>query len=76
MAVVHVYLVPGTMSHVTDGWCDGCQVSAVWTGPVWRLSPAGASLHGQVTGCADCDVWTTETAPAAVTTTAVARARS
>ena len=64
MAVVHVYLIPGTMSQVPAGWCTTCQLPSVWTGPVWRLSPAGADLHGQVTGCADCDDWTTEPADA------------
>ena len=62
MAVVHVYLIPGTMSQVPDGWCETCQAPSTWTGPVWRLSPAGISLHGQVTGCADCATWTTELA--------------
>ena len=61
MAVVHVYLIPGTLTPVPDGWCLACQVSSMWTGPVWRLSPAGVELHGHVTGCADCDTWTTRT---------------
>lgn len=57
MAVIHVYLIPGTLSRVPDGWCDTCQASSVWTGPVWRLSPSGVSPHGEVTGCAQCDRW-------------------
>jgi len=61
MAVVHVYLIPGHMSRVPDGWCGTCQVSSIWTGPVWRLSPSGVSRHGQVTGCPQCEVWTTTT---------------
>ena len=59
MSVVHVYLIPGTMTRVPVGWCGTCQHSALWTGPVWRLSPTGVVLHGRVTGCADCDSWTT-----------------
>jgi hypothetical protein len=59
MAVVHVYLIPGTMTRVAGGWCDTCQVSSIWTGPVWRLAPAGVALHGRITGCPDCDTWTT-----------------
>ena len=41
MAVVHVYLIPGTMTRVPSGWCERCQTPSVWTGPVWRLAPAG-----------------------------------
>ena len=65
MAVVHVYLIPGTMTRVPSGWCERCQTPSVWTGPVWRLAPAGVDLHGQVTGCPDCASWTTELAASA-----------
>ena len=57
--VVHVYLIPGTLARVPDGWCDTCQHSSIWTGPVWRLSPSGVALHGHVTGCHDCASWKT-----------------
>jgi hypothetical protein len=58
MTVVHVYLVPGTLVPVPDGWCATCQASSLWTGPVWRLSPGGVSSHGDITGCAECNSWT------------------
>ncbi|GAA3557699.1 hypothetical protein GCM10022197_11210 [Microlunatus spumicola] len=64
MAVVHVYLVPGTLVRVQDGWCPTCQVSSVWTGPVWRLCPDGVSPNGDITGCAGCDTWNRRPAPA------------
>lgn len=57
--IVHVYLIPGTMTRLPDEWCDACQHSSIWTGPVWRLSPAGVDFHGHVTGCGDCSSWTT-----------------
>jgi hypothetical protein len=62
MAVVHVYLIPGTLAQVPSGWCPSCQVSSIWTGPVWRLAPDGVTLHGQITGCADCETWSTQPA--------------
>jgi hypothetical protein len=59
MTVVHVYLIPGTLTPVPGGWCGTCQVPSMWTGPVWRLSDDGVALHGEITGCADCEAWTT-----------------
>jgi hypothetical protein len=59
MAVVHVYLISGTLTQVPGGWCGACQVSSIWTGPVWRLSPDGVALHGEIVGCADCQEWVT-----------------
>ena len=76
MAVVHVYLIPGTMTRVPDDWCRTCQVPSVWTGPVWRLSPTGIALHGQITGCADCDAWHTEPADSPAATDAARPLRS
>jgi hypothetical protein len=73
MPVVHVYLVPGTLVRVQDGWCATCQVSSLWTGPVWRLSPGGVSAHGDITGCAECDTWTRRPAPAAEPAGSVSR---
>jgi len=63
MTVVHVYLVPGTLVPVQDGWCATCQASSLWSGPVWRLSPEGVSSHGDITGCAGCNSWARRPAP-------------
>lgn len=62
MAVVHVYLIPGTLTQVPDGWCETCQLPSLWEGPVWRLAPDGVDLHGHIGGCAECETWRTEPA--------------
>ncbi|MGI3783753.1 MAG: hypothetical protein ACRYG2_23555 [Janthinobacterium lividum] len=58
MAVAHVCLIPGPSPPVPDGWCETRQLPLVWAGPVRRLTPSDVDLHGHVTGCADCEVWT------------------
>lgn len=57
MTAVHLYMIPGTLTRVPDGWCPDCQTSALWEGPIWTLDPTGVERWGWITGCGDCDWW-------------------
>ena len=47
----------GILERPEDTWCNNCQVSSLWTGPVWQVCIHGLTLWGKVTGCAECGVW-------------------
>lgn len=55
--IIHLYAISGTMTRVPDGWCDKCQLSSIWEGPIWLLGPHGVGPWGHVRGCEECSTW-------------------